>query len=196
MREGGRISARSRPSRDRMSSRRGAFILFEGVDRCGKTTQARKLVDALNASGSRAIFMRFPGERSDAQPLVASRAVQTNSTCGASVARCRPRHDDRHDDQRVPEQRCRAGRPRCAPALLREPLGAQVGSRQPMAGRYAWTEALAHDARTRTAAPTARVPCPLPRSRRRRAMLDALRSGTHVVVDRYAHSGVCFSSGE
>jgi hypothetical protein len=32
---------------------RGAFILFEGVDRCGKTTQARRLVDALNAGGVR-----------------------------------------------------------------------------------------------------------------------------------------------
>ena len=44
-----------------MGSRaRGALLLFEGVDRCGKTTQARKLVDALNASGARALFMRFP----------------------------------------------------------------------------------------------------------------------------------------
>ena len=30
---------------------RGAFILFEGVDRCGKTTQASKLVESLNQSG-------------------------------------------------------------------------------------------------------------------------------------------------
>lgn len=43
------------------AGRRGALILFEGVDRCGKTTQARKLVDALNASGQTAVFMRFPG---------------------------------------------------------------------------------------------------------------------------------------
>jgi dTMP kinase len=41
---------------------RGALIVFEGVDRCGKTTQARRLVDALNARGQRAVFMRFPGE--------------------------------------------------------------------------------------------------------------------------------------
>jgi hypothetical protein len=45
------------------AGRRGAFVLFEGVDRCGKTTQATKLVEALNASGERAVLMRFPGER-------------------------------------------------------------------------------------------------------------------------------------
>ncbi len=42
-------------------ARRGALILFEGVDRCGKTTQARKLAEALNASEPGALFMRFPG---------------------------------------------------------------------------------------------------------------------------------------
>lgn len=40
---------------------RGAFILFEGVDRCGKTTQANLLVESLKASGHDACFMRFPG---------------------------------------------------------------------------------------------------------------------------------------
>ena len=30
---------------------RGAFILFEGVDRCGKTTQSTRLVETLKASG-------------------------------------------------------------------------------------------------------------------------------------------------
>ena len=39
---------------------RGAFILFEGVDRCGKTTQAKRLVERLNASGRPAVFMNFP----------------------------------------------------------------------------------------------------------------------------------------
>lgn len=32
-------------------SQRGAFILFEGVDRCGKTTQSRRLVEHLQAVG-------------------------------------------------------------------------------------------------------------------------------------------------
>jgi dTMP kinase len=39
---------------------RGAFILFEGVDRCGKTTQAKRLVDELSTTG-KAVLMRFPG---------------------------------------------------------------------------------------------------------------------------------------
>lgn len=42
--------------------KRGAFILFEGVDRCGKTTQANLLVDSLKDAGHDACFMRFPGE--------------------------------------------------------------------------------------------------------------------------------------
>lgn len=42
---------------------RGAFILFEGVDRCGKTTQANQLVDNLKKAGHDACFMRFPGEQ-------------------------------------------------------------------------------------------------------------------------------------
>eukprot|EP01138_Halocafeteria_seosinensis_P002258 gb/GECG01002310.1/.p1 GENE.gb/GECG01002310.1/~~gb/GECG01002310.1/.p1 ORF type:complete len:242 (+),score=38.55 gb/GECG01002310.1/:1-726(+) len=39
---------------------RGAFIVFEGVDRCGKTTQAQKLVEALEKDGQSSKFMRFP----------------------------------------------------------------------------------------------------------------------------------------
>ena len=39
---------------------RGAFILFEGVDRCGKTTQANRLVAHLKKERP-VEFMRFPG---------------------------------------------------------------------------------------------------------------------------------------
>lgn len=39
---------------------RGAFILLEGPDRSGKTSQARLLVERLCASGRRAVFMNFP----------------------------------------------------------------------------------------------------------------------------------------
>ena len=35
------------------SGARGAFILFEGVDRCGKSTQAKRLVEHLTACGVR-----------------------------------------------------------------------------------------------------------------------------------------------
>ena len=41
-------------------AKRGCFILFEGVDRCGKTTQAKRLVDTLTQRGQGTVFMRFP----------------------------------------------------------------------------------------------------------------------------------------
>ena len=43
------------------STKRGALILFEGVDRCGKTTQALRLVENLKKIGHNAVLMRFPG---------------------------------------------------------------------------------------------------------------------------------------
>lgn len=39
---------------------RGAFILFEGVDRCGKTTQSTRLVETLKAAGVEAELWRYP----------------------------------------------------------------------------------------------------------------------------------------
>ncbi|CEG36158.1 thymidylate kinase [Plasmopara halstedii] len=43
-------------------SKRGVFLLFEGVDRCGKTTQTKMLHDALNATSSSpcATLLHFP----------------------------------------------------------------------------------------------------------------------------------------
>ena len=41
---------------------RGALIVFEGCDRVGKSTQCRRLVEALNSSGMQARKMSFPGE--------------------------------------------------------------------------------------------------------------------------------------
>ncbi|KAG2462897.1 thymidylate kinase isoform X1 [Polypterus senegalus] len=43
-----------------MACRRGALIVFEGVDRAGKTTQCQKLVQALRVSGENAEMIRFP----------------------------------------------------------------------------------------------------------------------------------------
>lgn len=39
---------------------RGAFVLFEGADRCGKSTQATRLVRALEARGVEAELWRYP----------------------------------------------------------------------------------------------------------------------------------------
>ncbi|KAJ1528846.1 hypothetical protein ONE63_007218 [Megalurothrips usitatus] len=41
-------------------AQRGAFIVFEGCDRAGKTTQCKKLVDALNRKNVPTEFMNFP----------------------------------------------------------------------------------------------------------------------------------------
>jgi len=42
------------------NKRRGAFIVLEGVDRCGKTTQVARLVESLRAQGLAAEAIRFP----------------------------------------------------------------------------------------------------------------------------------------
>ncbi|KAK9762331.1 Thymidylate kinase [Basidiobolus ranarum] len=44
----------------RSAAKRGAFILFEGCDRCGKTTQSSKLVEHLRATGIASELMKFP----------------------------------------------------------------------------------------------------------------------------------------
>lgn len=41
-------------------TKRGAFVLLEGVDRCGKTTQCSLLLNRLLAAGVAAVAMRFP----------------------------------------------------------------------------------------------------------------------------------------
>ncbi|KAF1928386.1 thymidylate kinase [Didymella exigua CBS 183.55] len=39
---------------------RGKLIVFEGLDRAGKTTQCQMLVEALQKDGQKVLFMRFP----------------------------------------------------------------------------------------------------------------------------------------
>ncbi|CAM9830209.1 unnamed protein product [Chrysoparadoxa australica] len=41
-------------------TKRGLFVLFEGVDRCGKSTQSQLLVDSLKGQAKDAVLMRFP----------------------------------------------------------------------------------------------------------------------------------------
>ncbi|XP_006637737.1 thymidylate kinase [Lepisosteus oculatus] len=55
-----------------MSCRRGAFIVLEGVDRAGKTTQCKKLVQALQESGHRAEIMRFPDRTTKIGQLISA----------------------------------------------------------------------------------------------------------------------------
>ncbi|KAM9693418.1 thymidylate kinase isoform 1-T1 [Dama dama] len=55
-----------------MAGRRGALIVLEGVDRAGKSTQSRKLVDALCAEGHRAELLRFPERSTEIGKLLGS----------------------------------------------------------------------------------------------------------------------------
>jgi dTMP kinase len=42
---------------------RGKLIVFEGLDRAGKSTQCQMLVDALQNDGAKVKYMRFPGKK-------------------------------------------------------------------------------------------------------------------------------------
>lgn len=55
-----------------MACKRGALIVLEGVDKAGKTTQCKKLVQALQERGFPAEMMRFPGKTCYNDPNVFS----------------------------------------------------------------------------------------------------------------------------
>ncbi|XP_041127143.1 thymidylate kinase-like [Polyodon spathula] len=55
-----------------MACRRGALIVLEGVDRAGKTTQCKKLVQALQQRGQRAEMLRFPDRTTEIGQLINS----------------------------------------------------------------------------------------------------------------------------
>ncbi|XP_069831417.1 thymidylate kinase [Dendropsophus ebraccatus] len=55
-----------------MAGRRGALIVLEGADRAGKSTQARRLVDALKDKGYQAEAMRFPERTTEIGRVVGS----------------------------------------------------------------------------------------------------------------------------
>ncbi|XP_075717504.1 thymidylate kinase isoform X2 [Rhinoderma darwinii] len=56
----------------KMAGRRGALIVLEGADRAGKSTQARRLVEALKDQGYQAEGMRFPERTTEIGRLVGS----------------------------------------------------------------------------------------------------------------------------
>ncbi|KAK0428807.1 hypothetical protein QR680_011017 [Steinernema hermaphroditum] len=47
-------------SGDAPTRRRGLLIVFEGLDRSGKTTQAKRIVETLNEAGHKAVYSSFP----------------------------------------------------------------------------------------------------------------------------------------
>lgn len=59
-------------------SKRGAFILFEGIDRCGKTTQSGLLGDYCRSIGQ-AESIRFPDRKSSIGQLIDSYLQSTSN---------------------------------------------------------------------------------------------------------------------
>ncbi|XP_061540038.1 thymidylate kinase isoform X2 [Phycodurus eques] len=55
-----------------MAAKRGALIVLEGVDKAGKTTQCKKLVQALQQSGHPAEMMRFPDRSTTIGKLISA----------------------------------------------------------------------------------------------------------------------------
>jgi dTMP kinase len=62
--------------------RRGAFIVLEGLDRSGKSTQVARLVEKLEQNGKRAHLQKFPGESvvTNEVPLLTLRTVYLDRT--------------------------------------------------------------------------------------------------------------------
>ena len=58
---------------------RGSFIVLEGVDRCGKTTQVQRLVQKMISMGLAATARRFP-DRTTATGKLIDQYLQSNST--------------------------------------------------------------------------------------------------------------------
>ncbi|XP_071949555.1 thymidylate kinase-like isoform X1 [Antedon mediterranea] len=53
-----------------MSLKRGALIILEGVDRSGKSTQCKKLVQTLHNQGEKIHLMRFPDRTTETGKLI------------------------------------------------------------------------------------------------------------------------------
>ena len=108
------------------TDKRGTFIVFEGCDRSGKTTQVTRLVERLNKEGRSAEMLRFP-----------DRTTGVGSIISAYLGRKEELHD------------------RAVHLLF-------------SANRWELE----------------------------RRIVSSLEAGTHVLVDRYAYSGVAFSAAK
>lgn len=60
------------------SAKRGAFIVLEGVDRAGKSTQAKKLVESLNKNHIPAQLIVFPDRTTHTGKLISQYLSDSN----------------------------------------------------------------------------------------------------------------------
>lgn len=79
-----RMSSQTVPSRAQSCSR-GAFILFEGGDRCGKTTQSQSLVNHLQATGIKAELWKFPDRQTGTGRMIDSYLTSKTELDDAAV---------------------------------------------------------------------------------------------------------------
>lgn len=70
------------PPQSTSTPKRGAFVLLEGVDRCGKTTQSQLLLHRLLAAGFAAVALRFP-DRTSATGALINRYLQQQTSAAA-----------------------------------------------------------------------------------------------------------------
>ena len=61
------------------TQQRGLFIVLEGLDRCGKSTQVDRLVAHLNSNGRQARLQKFPGKSFDFATSYAKPADRTTA---------------------------------------------------------------------------------------------------------------------
>ena len=69
----------------KISKSRGVFILFEGVDRCGKSTQAAMINDYLNKSSKASELIRFPDRTSSIGQLINSYLQSTSQLSDQAI---------------------------------------------------------------------------------------------------------------
>nr|XP_030706161.1 thymidylate kinase isoform X4 [Globicephala melas] len=153
-----------------MAGRRGALIVLEGVDRAGKSTQSRKLVDALCAAGHCAELLRFPERSTEIGKLLSSYLEKKSEVEDHSVhllfSANRWEHVLPHGW--LPEAASRSA------LFLFSPVPAACSpERLPHLGL--------RDASGRTFRPLIK---------------EKLSQGITLVVDRYAFSGVAFTSAK
>lgn len=66
----------SEQQQQQQRQRRGAFVVFEGIDRCGKTTQCARLLAALEAKQVPVCQFRFPYDGTETGKLLRSFLLQ------------------------------------------------------------------------------------------------------------------------